>query len=112
MLKPTALLLLLAAVFLAAPTAAHAQARKTKSRAHKSPPANATKRAAAALYSCPMHPDMTSTSPGDTCAKCGMNLVKSEPAAVNPTEPTATKKKKKKHARLRHVTRRRTHQSH
>jgi Cu+-exporting ATPase len=28
-----------------------------------------------ALYRCPMHPDVTSTSPG-TCPKCGMALQK------------------------------------
>ena len=31
--------------------------------------------AAAAVYSCPMHPDVTSDKPG-TCPKCGMALVK------------------------------------
>lgn len=27
----------------------------------------------AALYTCPMHPEVTSTAPGK-CSKCGMNL--------------------------------------
>ena len=30
---------------------------------------------AAAIYSCPMHPEVTSTKPGD-CSTCGMALVK------------------------------------
>ena len=30
--------------------------------------------AAQEIYVCPMHPDVTSTSPG-TCPKCGMKLV-------------------------------------
>ena len=29
---------------------------------------------ASAVYTCPMHPDVTSSSPG-RCAKCGMDLV-------------------------------------
>ena len=29
----------------------------------------------AAMYVCPMHPEVTSDSP-DSCSKCGMNLVK------------------------------------
>jgi hypothetical protein len=31
----------------------------------------------AALYVCPMHPDVTSSAPGN-CPKCGMTLVKKE----------------------------------
>lgn len=33
--------------------------------------------AAAAVYSCPMHPEVTSDAPG-SCPKCGMALVKKE----------------------------------
>ena len=29
-----------------------------------------------AIYVCPMHPEVTSTTPGATCPKCGMALVK------------------------------------
>jgi Cu(I)/Ag(I) efflux system membrane fusion protein len=36
--------------------------------------------AEAALYHCPMHPDVTSDKPG-SCPICGMDLVKVEPAA-------------------------------
>ncbi|MEA2491223.1 MAG: hypothetical protein QOH21_3015 [Acidobacteriota bacterium] len=32
---------------------------------------------AAVLYTCPMHPEVTSATPG-TCPKCGMTLVKKE----------------------------------
>ena len=31
----------------------------------------------AAIYTCPMHPEVTSTTPG-TCPKCGMTLIKKE----------------------------------
>ena len=37
-------------------------------------PASATKQAAAVLYTCPMHPTVTSDHPGD-CPICGMKLV-------------------------------------
>ena len=30
---------------------------------------------AAAVYACPMHPEVTSTQPGQKCPKCGMTLV-------------------------------------
>ncbi len=29
-------------------------------------------------YTCPMHPEVTSTKEGDKCPKCGMNLVHKE----------------------------------
>jgi len=34
---------------------------------------------AATVYSCPMHPEVTSDKPGK-CPKCGMDLVRKEPA--------------------------------
>ncbi|MEO8287092.1 MAG: multicopper oxidase family protein [Chloroflexota bacterium] len=40
---------------------------------------------AASLYSCPMHPDVTSTTPG-TCRLCGMKLL---PVASEPVAPTS-----------------------
>lgn len=39
----------------------------------------------AAVYTCPMHPDVTSPEPG-RCPKCGMNLVLREPAEKKPGE--------------------------
>jgi hypothetical protein len=39
----------------------------------------------AALYTCPMHPEVTSDKPG-TCPKCGMKLEKAD-AAAKPEEP-------------------------
>ncbi|HEX6184507.1 MAG TPA: SCO family protein [Pyrinomonadaceae bacterium] len=83
-------LLLLAAAFLSASPTATAQARKTKSRAPRTPAASATQQTGAALYSCPMHAEVTSKRAGARCPKCGMNLVKSEPAAAKPAEPAAT----------------------
>lgn len=38
---------------------------------------------AASLYSCPMHPEVTSDKPGQRCPKCGMRLERQEGA----TEP-------------------------
>ncbi len=34
------------------------------------------------VYTCPMHPEVTSDKPGK-CPKCGMTLVKKKPAAKN-----------------------------
>ena len=31
--------------------------------------------AAPVVYACPMHPEVTSTQPGQKCPKCGMALV-------------------------------------
>lgn len=36
---------------------------------------SATSPSAAAMYSCPMHPEVVSSEPG-TCPKCGMNLIR------------------------------------
>ncbi|QSX35575.1 hypothetical protein JYB87_00240 [Shewanella avicenniae] len=38
--------------------------------------------AAAETYSCPMHPEVTGKK-GDSCPKCGMTLVKAEPAVYH-----------------------------
>lgn len=54
-------------------TAPAAQPR-TQSRATPSPQAQP---AAATVYTCPMHPEVTSDKPG-TCPKCGMALVKKQ----------------------------------
>lgn len=35
------------------------------------------------IYQCPMHPEVTSLKEGETCPKCGMNLVASERASKN-----------------------------
>jgi protein SCO1 len=88
MFKPIALLLLTASFLSASPTAT-AQARKTKSPAPKSPAAGAAQRAGAALYACPMHPEVTAKAAGARCPRCGMNLVKPEPAASRPAETAA-----------------------
>ncbi len=87
MLKPTALLLL-AASLLAAPATADAQARRKTSPASKTQAANAkpATQAGAQTYSCSMHPEVSAKSAG-RCPKCGMNLVKADPAAANPAKP-------------------------
>ncbi|MET0621937.1 MAG: SCO family protein [Pyrinomonadaceae bacterium] len=99
MLKPIALMLL-AAAFLAAPPSANAQARgktspATKARAAKTQAAaKPSTTAGAAIYSCPMHPDVTAKTAGRRCPKCGMNLVKADPAAATTAgtaEPASAK---------------------
>lgn len=40
---------------------------------------------AAAVYTCPMHPEVTSAEPG-RCPKCGMNLVLRKPSEKKPSE--------------------------
>jgi hypothetical protein len=42
---------------------------------HGSHPSGSATQPAAAIYTCPMHPEVTSDRPG-TCPKCGMALVK------------------------------------
>jgi hypothetical protein len=42
---------------------------------HSHPPATGAARKEAAVYTCPMHPEVTSTTPGK-CPKCGTTLVK------------------------------------
>lgn len=34
--------------------------------------------AIAGVYACPMHPEETSTQPGQKCPKCGMELVRKD----------------------------------
>ncbi|QSX29954.1 heavy metal-binding domain-containing protein [Shewanella cyperi] len=41
------------------------------------------------VYACPMHPEVTGKA-GDTCPKCGMNLVKAEPGYACPMHPEVT----------------------
>jgi cytochrome oxidase Cu insertion factor (SCO1/SenC/PrrC family) len=77
----------LAVACLVSASAANAQTRKIKSRAAKAPAAKSSTPGGAALYACPMHPDMTAKKAGETCPKCGMKLVKPAPAAAKPTEP-------------------------
>src|SRR5207245_7594300 len=54
------------------PPPAEAPQTVTAPRAHAAAPSSA-KAPAAAVYSCPMHPEVQSPTPGK-CPKCGMNL--------------------------------------
>jgi len=45
-------------------------------------PKGKTTTATKVVYTCPMHPEVTSDKPGK-CPKCGMILVKKKPAAKN-----------------------------
>jgi Cu(I)/Ag(I) efflux system membrane fusion protein len=60
------------------------------SACRQGPPRNRNAAAAAALYHCPMHPDVTSDRPG-SCPICGMDLVKVEtsPQAGSTPAPVA-----------------------
>lgn len=49
----------------------HVDAGRGPEAPHQHGPAEET----AAVYACPMHPEVTSNAPG-TCPKCGMTLVK------------------------------------
>jgi hypothetical protein len=66
-----------------------------------SPPSNTLRTAApsaamsgmaAALYACPMHPEVTSTNPNDRCPRCNMKVNKPvqvpAPAAATQAAPT------------------------
>ncbi|MFA6086331.1 heavy metal-binding domain-containing protein [Mucilaginibacter sp.] len=68
MLMAVAILFSAATVFAASPTTAASDTTKTK----KVKPAKVQ-------YTCTMHPEVLSDKPGK-CPKCGMELVKKEPA--------------------------------
>ncbi len=75
-----ALAALLAMAFAFNTTAAEQQAAE-----HQHQHADATE-----VYHCPMHPEVTGKK-GDTCPKCGMNLVKAEAAVYHcPMHPEVT----------------------
>ena len=70
------------AAYLNKPDSAHAH-----ERAHGGAPAAAPARAAAPMYTCPMHPEVRQPGPG-TCPKCGMALEPEMPALAAATEYT------------------------
>ena len=60
----------------APPAVDHSQHRASPAPASRATPRTASpKPAAQTIYTCPMHPEVTSPKPG-TCPKCGMALVK------------------------------------
>lgn len=87
-------ILTFAAAFLVSSTAADAQAQKARRTAAKTPAAatKASTNDGSVFYSCPMHPDVTSQKAGGRCPKCGMNLVKRDPAAATQPVETAAEK--------------------
>jgi hypothetical protein len=56
-----------------------AAARPTEKRVDEGGPGGRTGQRQDAIYTCPMHPEITSDQPG-RCPKCGMKLVPREPA--------------------------------
>ena len=52
---------------------------------HHKPSPSQEKHNSPKIYSCPMHPEVTSDSPGE-CPKCGMDLIPVEPKKETPPE--------------------------
>jgi uncharacterized protein involved in copper resistance len=61
----------------ASPAPAHEMGNMTMDHGSMQPKAAPATTTAAAMYVCPMHPEVTSSAPGK-CPKCGMTLVKKE----------------------------------